>query len=60
MRLLMPQMKRFTVLSDAPPPTISPIRLDIAAQYRSAYMEAMHKAIVSLEHVTSKLDHVEL
>jgi hypothetical protein len=51
--------KRFNVLNDEPPPTISPIRLGKAAQYRSAYMEAMHKAIISLEHVTSKLDHIE-
>jgi hypothetical protein len=46
MRSLKIHMKRFTVLNDAPPPTISPIRLGIAAQYRSAYMEAMRKAII--------------
>jgi hypothetical protein len=60
MRVLKIHMKRFTVLNAAPPPTISPIRFGIAAQYRSAYMEAVHKAIVSLEHSISKLDHTEL
>ncbi len=60
MRSLKLHMERFTVLNDDPPPTISPMRLGIAAQYRSAYMEAMRKAIVLLEQSTSKLDHIEL
>jgi hypothetical protein len=54
MRSLKLHMNRFTVLNDAPPPTISPIRLGIAAQYRSAYMEALRKAIVLLDKDNGK------
>jgi hypothetical protein len=47
-RSLKLHLKRVTVLNDEPSPTISPTRLGIAAQYRSAYTEALQKAIIFL------------
>jgi hypothetical protein len=54
LRSLKLHMKRFTALNDDPPPTISPRRLGVAAQYRSAYTEALQKAIVVLGGETTE------
>ena len=54
LRSLKLHTQRVTVLDDEPSTTISPRRLSIAAQYRSAYMEALGKAIVSLDKGNDK------